>query len=74
MIGSAQPPHVCLRVECGVVVVEEEPRGTSFEDQEQGLPIFFQICTNNSAGNHTNHLHMDCVITGRPCCIGTKGR
>ncbi|XP_026560298.1 inactive rhomboid protein 1 isoform X2 [Pseudonaja textilis] len=32
------------------------------------------ICTNNSAGNHTNHLHMDCVITGRPCCIGTKGR
>ncbi|XP_074237945.1 inactive rhomboid protein 1 isoform X4 [Saimiri boliviensis] len=32
------------------------------------------ICTKNSAGNHTNHPHMDCVITGRPCCIGTKGR
>ncbi|KAJ7306075.1 hypothetical protein JRQ81_010441 [Phrynocephalus forsythii] len=32
------------------------------------------ICTKNSAGNYTNHLHMDCVITGRPCCIGTKGR
>ncbi|KAJ6655947.1 hypothetical protein lerEdw1_004532 [Lerista edwardsae] len=32
------------------------------------------ICTKNSAGNHTNHLHMDCVLTGRPCCIGTKGR
>ncbi|XP_036593757.1 inactive rhomboid protein 1 isoform X1 [Trichosurus vulpecula] len=32
------------------------------------------ICTKNSAGNHTNHLHMDCAITGRPCCIGTKGR
>ncbi|KAM6424381.1 inactive rhomboid protein 1 isoform 2-T3 [Liasis olivaceus] len=31
------------------------------------------ICTNNSAGNRTNHPHMDCVITGRPCCIGTKG-
>nr|XP_060642684.1 inactive rhomboid protein 1 isoform X2 [Anolis sagrei ordinatus] len=31
------------------------------------------ICTKNSAGNRTNHLHMDCVITGRPCCIGTKG-
>ncbi|PKU37022.1 inactive rhomboid protein 1 isoform x2 [Limosa lapponica baueri] len=31
------------------------------------------ICTKNSAGNYTNHLHMDCVITGRPCCIGTKG-
>ncbi|XP_062820470.1 inactive rhomboid protein 1 isoform X8 [Anolis carolinensis] len=32
------------------------------------------ICIKNSAGNRTNHLHMDCVITGRPCCIGTKGR
>ncbi|XP_053220054.1 inactive rhomboid protein 1 isoform X1 [Podarcis raffonei] len=32
------------------------------------------ICTKNSAGNYTNHPHMDCVITGRPCCIGTKGR
>ncbi|XP_061455601.1 inactive rhomboid protein 1 isoform X3 [Rhineura floridana] len=31
------------------------------------------ICTKNSAGNYTNHPHMDCVITGRPCCIGTKG-
>nr|XP_016853989.1 PREDICTED: inactive rhomboid protein 1 isoform X1 [Anolis carolinensis] len=31
------------------------------------------ICIKNSAGNRTNHLHMDCVITGRPCCIGTKG-
>uniref|UniRef100_G1TSH4 Inactive rhomboid protein n=2 Tax=Oryctolagus cuniculus TaxID=9986 RepID=G1TSH4_RABIT len=32
------------------------------------------ICTKSSAGNHTNHPHMDCVLTGRPCCIGTKGR
>lgn len=32
------------------------------------------ICTKSSAGNHTNHPHMDCAITGRPCCIGTKGR
>ncbi|XP_032281686.1 inactive rhomboid protein 1 isoform X2 [Phoca vitulina] len=32
------------------------------------------ICTKNSAGNHTNHPHMDCALTGRPCCIGTKGR
>ncbi|XP_044289304.1 inactive rhomboid protein 1 isoform X2 [Varanus komodoensis] len=32
------------------------------------------ICTKNSAGNYTNHMHMDCVITGRPCCVGTKGR
>uniref|UniRef100_G1R919 Inactive rhomboid protein n=1 Tax=Nomascus leucogenys TaxID=61853 RepID=G1R919_NOMLE len=32
------------------------------------------ICDPDLAGNHTNHPHMDCVITGRPCCIGTKGR
>ncbi|OCT61435.1 inactive rhomboid protein 1 isoform X2 [Xenopus laevis] len=31
------------------------------------------VCTKNSDGNFPNHLHMDCVITGRPCCIGTKG-
>ncbi|XP_029432690.1 inactive rhomboid protein 1 isoform X2 [Rhinatrema bivittatum] len=32
------------------------------------------ICTKTSGGNYPNHLHMGCVITGRPCCIGTKGR
>ncbi|XP_064415158.1 inactive rhomboid protein 1 isoform X2 [Latimeria chalumnae] len=32
------------------------------------------ICTKNNAGNLTSLPHMDCVITGRPCCIGTKGR
>ncbi|XP_007906590.1 inactive rhomboid protein 1 isoform X2 [Callorhinchus milii] len=32
------------------------------------------ICTKSNAGNHTNLPHVDCVITGRPCCIGTKGR
>ncbi|KAM8934503.1 inactive rhomboid protein 1 isoform 2-T2 [Pelodytes ibericus] len=32
------------------------------------------VCTKNSDGKYPNHLHMDCVITGRPCCIGTKGR
>lgn len=32
------------------------------------------ICTRHSTGNHTNLRHIDCVITGRPCCIGTKGR
>uniref|UniRef100_A0A8C5GGN7 Inactive rhomboid protein n=1 Tax=Gouania willdenowi TaxID=441366 RepID=A0A8C5GGN7_GOUWI len=31
------------------------------------------ICTKHS-GNHTNLPHIDCTITGRPCCIGTKGR
>ncbi|XP_053550495.1 inactive rhomboid protein 1 isoform X3 [Bombina bombina] len=32
------------------------------------------VCTKNTDGKYPNHLHMDCVITGRPCCIGTKGR
>ncbi|XP_078519197.1 inactive rhomboid protein 1 isoform X1 [Lissotriton helveticus] len=32
------------------------------------------ICTKTTYGKYPNHLHMDCVITGRPCCIGTKGR
>uniref|UniRef100_A0A3Q4HZE6 Inactive rhomboid protein n=1 Tax=Neolamprologus brichardi TaxID=32507 RepID=A0A3Q4HZE6_NEOBR len=27
-----------------------------------------------NSGNHTNLPHIDCTITGRPCCIGTKGR
>ncbi|KAL0600132.1 Inactive rhomboid protein 1 [Plecturocebus cupreus] len=31
------------------------------------------VCVKNSAGNHTNVLHMDCGIEGRPCRIGTKG-
>ncbi|XP_032896880.1 inactive rhomboid protein 1 isoform X2 [Amblyraja radiata] len=34
----------------------------------------WQICTKSTAGNHTNLPHLDCVMTGRPCCIGTKGR
>ncbi|KAM4631722.1 inactive rhomboid protein 1 [Discoglossus pictus] len=32
------------------------------------------VCTKNTAGKYSNHLHMDCVLIGRPCCIGTKGR
>ncbi|XP_038130134.1 inactive rhomboid protein 1 isoform X3 [Cyprinodon tularosa] len=32
------------------------------------------ICTKFNSGNHTNLPHIDCSITGRPCCIGTKGR
>ncbi|XP_061086934.1 inactive rhomboid protein 1 isoform X2 [Conger conger] len=32
------------------------------------------ICTKFSTANHTNLPHIDCAITGRPCCIGTKGR
>ncbi|KAM9716968.1 inactive rhomboid protein 1 isoform 2-T5 [Menidia menidia] len=32
------------------------------------------VCTRYNTGNHTNLPHIDCTITGRPCCIGTKGR
>uniref|UniRef100_A0AAY4CPF0 Inactive rhomboid protein n=1 Tax=Denticeps clupeoides TaxID=299321 RepID=A0AAY4CPF0_9TELE len=32
------------------------------------------ICTSDKTSNHTNLPHIDCTITGRPCCIGTKGR
>uniref|UniRef100_UPI00358DFAEA inactive rhomboid protein 1-like isoform X2 n=1 Tax=Myxine glutinosa TaxID=7769 RepID=UPI00358DFAEA len=32
------------------------------------------ICTNKSDGNLTQKHHMDCVVTGHPCCIDTKGR
>uniref|UniRef100_A0A3B3Q9M0 Inactive rhomboid protein n=1 Tax=Paramormyrops kingsleyae TaxID=1676925 RepID=A0A3B3Q9M0_9TELE len=32
------------------------------------------ICTKSDTGNHTNLPHIDCELTGRPCCIGTKGR
>uniref|UniRef100_A0A8C0HN12 Inactive rhomboid protein n=1 Tax=Buteo japonicus TaxID=224669 RepID=A0A8C0HN12_9AVES len=48
--------------------------GSVCHQDPRGCFDFTQICTKNSAGNYTNHLHMDCVITGRPCCIGTKGR
>lgn len=33
-----------------------------------------QICTKSDSRNHTNLPHIDCTITGRPCCMGTKGR
>ncbi|XP_067859882.1 inactive rhomboid protein 2-like isoform X2 [Heptranchias perlo] len=32
------------------------------------------ICTYQPKKNHTGLKHLDCVIKGRPCCIGTKGR
>ncbi|XP_043945387.1 inactive rhomboid protein 1 isoform X2 [Protopterus annectens] len=32
------------------------------------------VCTKSGAENGTNLPHIDCDITGRPCCIGTKGR
>ncbi|XP_053132302.1 inactive rhomboid protein 1 isoform X2 [Hemicordylus capensis] len=57
-----QDPRVC-----------EQPASTDPHEWPDDITKW-PICTKNSAGNHTNHLHMDCAITGRPCCIGTKGR
>ncbi|XP_048349815.1 inactive rhomboid protein 1 isoform X2 [Sphaerodactylus townsendi] len=57
-----QDPRVC-----------EQPASTDPHEWPDDITKW-PICTKNSAGNHTNHLHMDCVITGRPCCIDTKGR
>ncbi|XP_062444787.1 inactive rhomboid protein 1 isoform X6 [Rhea pennata] len=57
-----QDPRVC-----------EQPASTEPHEWPDDITKW-PICTKNSAGNYTNHLHMDCVITGRPCCIGTKGR
>ncbi|XP_062999442.1 inactive rhomboid protein 1 isoform X2 [Elgaria multicarinata webbii] len=57
-----QDPRVC-----------EQPASTDPHEWPDDITKW-PICTKNSAGNYTNHLHMDCVITGRPCCIGTKGR
>uniref|UniRef100_A0A672Q0N8 Inactive rhomboid protein n=1 Tax=Sinocyclocheilus grahami TaxID=75366 RepID=A0A672Q0N8_SINGR len=57
-----QDPRICL--EPASVTPHEWP------DDFSKWPI----CTRYSSGNHTNLPHIDCVITGRPCCIGTKGR
>uniref|UniRef100_A0A673K047 Inactive rhomboid protein n=1 Tax=Sinocyclocheilus rhinocerous TaxID=307959 RepID=A0A673K047_9TELE len=57
-----QDPRICL--EPASVTPHEWPDDISK----------WPICTRYSSGNHTNLPHIDCVITGRPCCIGTKGR
>uniref|UniRef100_A0A8C1J864 Inactive rhomboid protein n=1 Tax=Cyprinus carpio TaxID=7962 RepID=A0A8C1J864_CYPCA len=57
-----QDPRICL--EPASVTPHEWPDDISK----------WPICTRYSTGNHTNLPHIDCVITARPCCIGTKGR
>uniref|UniRef100_A0A8C2EI36 Inactive rhomboid protein n=1 Tax=Cyprinus carpio TaxID=7962 RepID=A0A8C2EI36_CYPCA len=57
-----QDPRICL--EPASVAPHEWPDDISK----------WPICTRYSTGNHTNLPHIDCVITARPCCIGTKGR
>ncbi|XP_026132582.1 inactive rhomboid protein 1 isoform X1 [Carassius auratus] len=57
-----QDPRICL-----------EPASVTPHEWPDDITEW-PICTRYSTGNHTNLPHIDCVITGRPCCIGTKGR
>ncbi|XP_048090018.1 inactive rhomboid protein 1 isoform X2 [Alosa alosa] len=57
-----QDPRICL-----------EPASVSPHDWPDDITKW-PICTRYNTGNHTNLPHIDCAITGRPCCIGTKGR
>ncbi|XP_032183488.1 inactive rhomboid protein 1 isoform X3 [Mustela erminea] len=60
--GDKGSDHILVHAEC----VMSLPRRTPMSGQ--------MTSPSGRAGNHTNHPHMDCVLTGRPCCIGTKGR
>uniref|UniRef100_A0A8C9WWM0 Inactive rhomboid protein n=1 Tax=Sander lucioperca TaxID=283035 RepID=A0A8C9WWM0_SANLU len=57
-----QDPRICL-----------EPASVSPHEWPDDISKW-PICTRYNTGNHTNLPHIDCTITGRPCCIGTKGR
>uniref|UniRef100_A0A3B5LUY4 Inactive rhomboid protein n=1 Tax=Xiphophorus couchianus TaxID=32473 RepID=A0A3B5LUY4_9TELE len=57
-----QDPGICL-----------EPASVSPHEWPDDITKW-PICTRYNTGNHTNLPHIDCTITGRPCCIGTKGR
>ncbi|XP_051925540.1 inactive rhomboid protein 1 isoform X4 [Hippocampus zosterae] len=57
-----QDPRIC-----------QEPASISPHEWPEDITKW-PICTRYSFVNHTNLPHIDCAITGRPCCIGTKGR
>ncbi|XP_044034060.1 inactive rhomboid protein 1 isoform X8 [Siniperca chuatsi] len=57
-----QDPRICL-----------EPASVSPHEWPDDITKW-PVCTRYNSGNHTNLPHIDCTITGRPCCIGTKGR
>uniref|UniRef100_A0A8D3A6W7 Inactive rhomboid protein n=1 Tax=Scophthalmus maximus TaxID=52904 RepID=A0A8D3A6W7_SCOMX len=57
-----QDPRICL-----------EPASVSPHEWPDDITKW-PVCTRFNSGNHTNLPHIDCTITGRPCCIGTKGR
>ncbi|XP_058851865.1 inactive rhomboid protein 1 isoform X2 [Acipenser ruthenus] len=51
----------------------EEPASVSPHEWPDDITKW-PICTKQSDVKQTNLPHLDCVLTGRPCCIGTKGR
>ncbi|XP_077358295.1 inactive rhomboid protein 1 isoform X2 [Festucalex cinctus] len=57
-----QDPRIC-----------QEPASVSPHEWPEDITKW-PICTRYNFVNHTNLPHIDCTITGRPCCIGTKGR
>ncbi|XP_058477812.1 inactive rhomboid protein 1-like isoform X3 [Solea solea] len=57
-----QDPRICL-----------EPASVTPHEWPDDITKW-PVCTRYNSGNHTNLPHIDCTITGRPCCIGTKGR
>uniref|UniRef100_A0A6Q2YBW7 Inactive rhomboid protein n=1 Tax=Esox lucius TaxID=8010 RepID=A0A6Q2YBW7_ESOLU len=57
-----QDPRICL-----------EPASVTPHEWPDDITKW-PVCTRYNTGNHTNLPHIDCTITGRPCCIGTKGR
>ncbi|XP_028424426.1 inactive rhomboid protein 1 isoform X5 [Perca flavescens] len=57
-----QDPRICL-----------EPASVSPHEWPDDITKW-PVCTRYNSGKHTNLPHIDCTITGRPCCIGTKGR
>ncbi|TNN46522.1 Inactive rhomboid protein 1 [Liparis tanakae] len=57
-----QDPRICL-----------QPASVSPHEWPDDITMW-PVCTRYNSGNHTNLPHIDCTITGRPCCIGTKGR
>ncbi|XP_034073031.1 inactive rhomboid protein 1 isoform X2 [Gymnodraco acuticeps] len=57
-----QDPRICV-----------EPASVSPHEWPDDITKW-PVCTRYNSGNHTNLPHIDCTITGRPCCIGTKGR
>ncbi|XP_078082203.1 inactive rhomboid protein 2-like [Mustelus asterias] len=78
---NVQPPHLesTNQSRSSGAVCHQDPR--TCEEPASAEPHTWEdditqwpICTYQPKKNHTGLMHLDCVIKGRPCCIGTKGR